>query len=596
MALKSRLFTAVFALLLYACAQQTAPTGGDKDETPPRPVSIKPPNLSTQFSAKEFEIVFDEYIQVDDFKDQLLVSPPFKKKPEYQLRGKTLRVTWEEDMLPGTTYQFNFGEAIKDFTEGNVNDTLIYVCSTGDYIDSLSIHGSVFDALSNEPVPKVKVMLYRQWEDSLPYTTPPDYLAITNERGEFNARFLPPDTFKLFALEESSSNYKYDGPPERIAFLDYFIISTYRDSLDEHVFALFEEADTSQYIKDVVSKDYGYYEVIFNLPAEEVGIRFLNPESEIEEEIEAVSILNSSRDTLKNWLNLSDYEEIEEITVILRESDRMADTSDWYLETDPKFRDKPKLKITSSASGGNIDPKKPVSIRFNYPLERMDTTLIKLIEDSVEVSDVRYELSNVRRRLDIHYPFRKDAGYELIAEEGAFKDIYGKFSDSLGYAFGSHPDEYYGSLRIKIMLDKPVKEGHFIAILHDSNENEVGRLATRKSTRFKLNKLPPGKYKLMGIYDRNDNGEWDTGIHRERLQPERQAFYSEDIDVRSNWDLDVDWIPSTPFDASKWLEDERSEKNSKSSEAKKPKEKKPDAKDPSGGGNERDDKPEEGED
>lgn len=198
-------------LLVSGCAQETVPTGGIKDEIPPEPISILPPPLSTAFKSSEFTYIFDEYIQIDDFKGQLLVSPPLKKTPEYLHRGKSLKVSWKDTLLPNTTYQFNFGEAVKDFNEGNVADGLTYVFSTGHYIDSLSVTGRVHDAETNEPVEKAKVMLYRNWSDTLPYTTPPDYLALTDKAGNFKAQYLPSDTFMLFVLLEESSNYKYNG-------------------------------------------------------------------------------------------------------------------------------------------------------------------------------------------------------------------------------------------------------------------------------------------------------------------------------------------------------------------------------------------------
>jgi len=39
-------------------------------------------------------------------------------------------------------------------------------------------------------------------------------------------------------------------------------------------------------------------------------------------------------------------------------------------------------------------------------------------------------------------------------------------------------------------------------------------------------------------------GEWDTGNYSEGIQPEGRIFYPEEIDVRSNWDLEIDWTPA----------------------------------------------------
>ena len=53
--------------------------------------------------------------------------------------------------------------------------------------------------------------------------------------------------------------------------------------------------------------------------------------------------------------------------------------------------------------------------------------------------------------------------------------------------------------------------------------------------------LPPDKYKVKVIYDRNANGKWDTGSHQDGYQPERVAYINEVIKVRSNWVNNINW-------------------------------------------------------
>ena len=53
--------------------------------------------------------------------------------------------------------------------------------------------------------------------------------------------------------------------------------------------------------------------------------------------------------------------------------------------------------------------------------------------------------------------------------------------------------------------------------------------------------LPVGTYTLRAIDDTNGNGRWDTGSYREGRQPERIVLYDKGIDVRANWDQELDW-------------------------------------------------------
>ena len=39
----------------------------------------------------------------------------------------------------------------------------------------------------------------------------------------------------------------------------------------------------------------------------------------------------------------------------------------------------------------------------------------------------------------------------------------------------------------------------------------------------------------------NKNGKWDTGNYLQKIQPEKVIYYDGSINIRSNWDLDLEW-------------------------------------------------------
>ena len=105
--------------LLSSCARIVTPKGGDKDVTPPAYKSSNPKPNATNFHAKEIKIDFDEYIVLDNANQKLIVSPPLKHKPEITSKLKTLYIKDIDSLQENTTYIFDFGDAITDFTEGN---------------------------------------------------------------------------------------------------------------------------------------------------------------------------------------------------------------------------------------------------------------------------------------------------------------------------------------------------------------------------------------------------------------------------------------------------------------------------------------------
>ncbi len=531
---------------LAGCAQQTNPTGGLKDEIPPMPVSISPPLFTTYFEGNSFEIVFDEYIQSQDLSSQLIISPPLNKTPDYRVRGKKLQMSWTDTLQENTTYQFNLGKGVVDLNESNPNTDLVYVFSTGSYIDSLTVTGKVLQAIDNQPLVGGAVLLYTSDVDSLPMTQLPGYLALTNELGEFRVRYLPEGEFKLFVLAEEGGNYKYDGPPEQIGYLDNTITSIPEDSVRTLIIPSFIESDTTQYIKSTVSKDYGYYEVVFNIAAKNPSIQFMDVETE--QLITPVSVLNDRRDTLRNWVKLPARDDLEEVEVIIRDDTTYADTSFWYIEPDPKFKDKATLSVTSNATRNKLDLSQSFDLLFSHPLEEADTSLIWLLEDSVRVYPFSMEQDQLFRKLKIGYPFTAEKTYLISIQAGAFQDFYGNYSDSLGFGFSLQDVDFYGNFRVNVVLDDSLlKSPVLLQLSDDTGLKQEVRLTGSKKVEF--GRMTPGKYGLKIIFDKNDNGKWDTGNYLKNIQPEKVSIFPEPVEIRSNWDKEIEWIPLSEFPA-----------------------------------------------
>ena len=67
-------FSLIFGvLLLSACAQVVAPTGGDRDLTPPEVMSLVPENQSLNFNANSFTLEFDEYVVLRKLKERIIL-------------------------------------------------------------------------------------------------------------------------------------------------------------------------------------------------------------------------------------------------------------------------------------------------------------------------------------------------------------------------------------------------------------------------------------------------------------------------------------------------------------------------------------------
>ncbi|HKK61159.1 MAG TPA: Ig-like domain-containing domain [Bacteroidales bacterium] len=244
--------TGTIVLFIIGCAQQASPTGGPIDEDPPEVLKTDPANYSTQFDAKRIEIDFNEYLDMGNFQTELVVSPPMEEQPLVKLRNKTLIIEFEEELKGDATYTFNFGEGIADLNERNVLLNYEYVFSTGENLDSLSVRGTLKNAFDlSVPESPIYVMLYTALNDSLPLTEIPYYIGRTDEEGNFAVNNLRKGVYKLFVLKDGNSNFLFDLPNERVAFLDSSL------KVDGEYFRelLFESgmADSSDLMPDTLS-------------------------------------------------------------------------------------------------------------------------------------------------------------------------------------------------------------------------------------------------------------------------------------------------------------------------------------------------------
>jgi hypothetical protein len=210
-------------IILAQCAKIGSPSGGPRDIAPPVILKSKPLNKSTQFTGKQIELTFDEYINAQGMSQELVISPPMEESPEIRMRGKTLVIEFMEDLRENTTYTLNFGETIKDLNEGNILRNFEFVFATGEHLDSLGVLGMAVDAYNLE-FPESEdpffVMLYENLSDSAPLLEIPDYVGKITPQGAFLINNVRPGTYRLFALRDLNRNFKYDVPEEMIGFAD----------------------------------------------------------------------------------------------------------------------------------------------------------------------------------------------------------------------------------------------------------------------------------------------------------------------------------------------------------------------------------------
>ncbi|HSI70956.1 MAG TPA: Ig-like domain-containing protein [Gillisia sp.] len=522
----------ILIFTLAQCAKRGTPTGGEIDTEPPKYIRASPENYSTNFSRDEIRIHFDEYIKLEKPQEQLIISPPMDPKPEITPMGspqKYIRIRDLDTLEENTTYVFNFGNSVVDNNEGNPLPFFKYVFSTGSYIDSLTVTGTVNDALLKEPESFISVMLYERDEnftDSLVYKQPPRYITNTlDSLKTFELTNLKEGTYQLVAIKDQNNNYRYDPGREKIAFIEQPITvptdTTYNLVLFREI-QEFQPERPKQLAGNKLLLGYRGRAIPDSLRIE--------PITPVPADFDYKFTRVPEKDSLHVWIKPT--LELDSLQFKLISQNRvdtlLTRITEMAIDT---------MQITPEPSG-SLDFGKNIILRSTTPLEAQNSERISVMDrDSVNVeftTELRADNS-----VAVIFPKEESQTYRLVVLPGALQDFYGTSNDTIQRSFKTKAYSEYGNVTVNLQ-----NVAHFPIIVQLTDEKGVVQAEkySTAETSVRFDYLNPGKFLLRVIYDRNENGVWDTGNYLEKRPPEEIIYLPEVLDVRPNWDVNQPFI------------------------------------------------------
>ncbi len=202
------------------CANIVPPQGGPRDSLPPVLVKAEPGDSARNFKGTRITFTFDEFVDVQNVQEQLMVSPLPQNPPQVEAKLKTVTVRLKDSLEENTTYTIDFGTAIRDFTEGNTLNKFTYTFSTGNNLDSLSYSGKVVLAETGKADSTLIVILHTSSDDSAVVKERPRYVTRLDSTGRFTFKNLPAKTFYIYALKDPGNQKKYQNKKQLFAFAD----------------------------------------------------------------------------------------------------------------------------------------------------------------------------------------------------------------------------------------------------------------------------------------------------------------------------------------------------------------------------------------
>ena len=180
-------------------------------------------------------------------------------------------------------------------------------------------------------------------------------------------------------------------------------------------------------------------------------------------------------------------------------------------------------------------------MEIQHPVFSTDQSRISFTreEDTLRVP-VPYSLekdSTRMRRYFMKIDWESEIRYFLDIYPGAFTDIYGLTHDTLSINFRTRSNEWYG----RILLNLTGVDGPKIIQVLDKDDKIVRTAIANENGLIEIPFMEPAGFTLKLVHDDNGNGKWDTGIYLEGIQPESVSYHPGTINMRSNFDMEINW-------------------------------------------------------
>ena len=551
-------------MLLYAfgCAQVKPLTGGEKDTIPPNIIKSIPERFSTNTNSDYFFFEFDELIDASTLREKLIISPFYDGSFEVKTKKNTITIFFDSLFEDNTTYIFNFADGVTDVTERNPSLNSKFVFSTGDKIDSSYVSGVIHNPLKNELVEGALVGLYNK-EDSLDlFHKKPVYFSLTDESGRFRIENLKKDEYTIYAFFDENNNLQAEYKKELFGFLEESILIG--DSIENLYIPIFNEDLTN--LELLRKRERGsVVDLVYNKKIKEYKVSC----------VENISYGLSDNNLLSVYRNKVQKDSVF-LKVSVKDINNYIAEDSFYIKFGDEVNTNNETESSFKLKSNNADDSIEFKLETNKPL-------IKYSIDNVEI---KYDTVTLPKKFYGYYTKKKSnnliEGKMFIQVDSASKYIEKIKKDIIADSLGLENDSIYKSVsgyykRLNTSkLSLEIKKGSIITIDNDSiktikedlrirgkdyygglsgsvvnienNKNIIVELVNEKFTQIINNKMkgysfdfqniPPGKYYLRVIEDKNNNYEWDYYSIKKKIDSERITYYPELIEVLSNWTIE----------------------------------------------------------
>ena len=549
------IFVFVMFSFLIGCAQMSPLTGGYKDTIPPNLIASIPPENSTNINPNQFYFAFDELIDASKLQESIIISPFYTGKKEVKYKKNEVLISFDTLFDENTTYIINFAGGISDVTEGNDLSNAKLIFSTGEYIDSASISGVIYNPNENKRVEGALVGLYQDVDSLDLFHKKPIYFTFSDESGKYEINNVKPDKYTIYAFIDENKSFIADFKNEAFGFYENTVEV---NNKTRKIKLNLNKEDLSE-LRLIRNRSRGnVYEIIYSKKLEKIRL------------VEGLNLKYSLNDN-KNVIIYKNPMVTDSSLVIIEAFDLSGNTSKDSIYV--TFNDENEYKedfnyIFNSYFKKELEDTINFSINLNKPVLNKDLNY-RFVLDTIKIPDSLYffklskELNSFEglfklnqnisslfldnhqniysknlnndsliNLLNRYYQGINRNKISFMIEKGEVFSIEGDTLDQIKQDFTFNGSDFYGQINGTVFdtLGRKNLVTELISI-------DLKRVYKNRDINPKFNfiNIPPGKYYLRIYNDINNNNMIDVGSILYKNPGEDIIYNENEIEIRSNW-------------------------------------------------------------
>lgn len=530
MLLKSPLlYLSALTLFISSCASVGTPEGGAKDTEAPKLVSSNPKEGQLNVKTRELVLTFSEEIQTKDIHRQLLITPNINNPITTSFKKETLRIAFEKDLLPNTTYFINFRGAVVDVTESNKPENLSLTFSTGTFIDSGQVKGVVRDLYTNEPEKNINIALYPTNDTTNIRKHRPYYVTQTDEQGNYTFRNIRLGTYRIYAHQDRNNNMTYDNENEKIGYQQQPItISAATPNID----LVTLRVDTRKPVAESSQKFSDEFRITYNEGLTDIKIAPLQSPNK---PAPIITVLNKNGSVASLFPTAPVNNEKYLVSAVDSSGNTKTDTVAIGLETRKASRANESINVKNF--NGQLTKTDLVEMEFNVPVKITEPQALVLVEDSVNRRPLTFpqdfKLNATSTVLTFTQPLKANKAVQILLDTTKIMPATNGRFNKQTLRFPITNKIQVGTLLGKVETSY---KRYWVEILNQQQE-VVYNLDSPKQ--IKLDRMEPGKYRIRVKIDEDNNGIWRQGNKDLVVPAEKIYHYPAVIDIMANWEIDL---------------------------------------------------------